>query len=61
MNGLDVRKVYYNPDGSADWLKSIVKTVFVYGRYTEMVVCSVAANRALRLYYKRTDLGGSYE
>ena len=29
MNGLEVRKVYYNLDGSADWLKSIARTVYI--------------------------------
>jgi hypothetical protein len=34
MNGLDVQKVYYNLDGAADWLKSIVRTVHIYEETT---------------------------
>ena len=38
MTGLDVKKVYYNQDGSADWLKSIVRTVYVCTEERHVVV-----------------------
>jgi hypothetical protein len=68
MNGPEVREVYYNPDGTADWLKSIVRTCCVYwdpegkDAWGPVVhVSSIAANRALMLYYKKTDtIGGLY-
>ena len=65
MNGPEVREVYYNQDGTADWLKSIVKTCYTYqdpegkGAWGPVVhVSSVAADRATRLYYKKTDIVG---
>lgn len=63
MVGPDVREVYYNPDGTADWLKSIVRTCCTYwdpegkDAWGPVVhVSSVAANRAIKLYYKKTDI-----
>ena len=57
MNGLG-SKVYYKLDGDVDWLKSIVKTVYAHTDYDADCVCidSAAADRALRLYYKKTDI-----
>jgi hypothetical protein len=73
MNGPG-NKIYYNQDGSMDWLKTIVRTVYTFTERRTMTlsdidtgeefhhnedvvfVKSVAAPRAQRLYYKKTDI-----
>jgi hypothetical protein len=59
MNGLG-SKIYYNQDGM-DWLRTIVRTVLWYhGEHDTLFVVSVAARRAQRLYYKKTDIRALY-
>ena len=55
MTGLG-SKIYYNYHGM-DWLRTIVRTVFMYrGNHDALFVVSIAAARAQRLYYKKTDI-----
>ena len=53
-------RVYYNIDGSMDWLKTIVKNVYIYKVDNIFYIESIAADRALLLYYKKTDIGENH-
>lgn len=52
MNG----QTYYHLDGTVDWLKTIVKTTITYKDSDVVVVDSVSAPRAQRMYYRRTAI-----
>ena len=72
MNGLS--GVFYNQDGSVDWLKAAIRTVHIYTvrQYKQVTdlptmteinhaedvvyVRSIAARRAARLYYRKTNI-----
>jgi len=55
------KKTYYNLDGTMDWLRTIVRSVYVYRGFRDaMFVVSIAAKRAQRLYYRRTDVQTLY-
>jgi len=47
---------YYNADGTTDWLRTIVRTVYYYADHDASYVMSVAAKRAQKLYYRKTDI-----
>ena len=50
------KKVYYNQDGSLDWLRTIVRTVYYFNKNDAVLVVSIAAKRAQNLYYRKTDI-----
>lgn len=52
-------KIYYNYDGTIDWLRTIVRSVYMYrGPSGAIFVVSIAAKRAQRLYRQKTEIGG---
>ena len=58
-------KTYYSTDGTVDWLRIIARTVYSYEQiqYGESTIFieSIAAKRAIRLYYKKTDIRTLYK
>ena len=50
------KKFYYCRDGSLDWLRTIVRTVTFFSKNDAILVVSIAAKRAQKLYYKKTDI-----
>jgi len=53
------KMIYYNQDGTKDWLRTIVRSVYMYRGFRDaMFVVSIAAKRAQRLYRKKTEIGG---
>ena len=54
------KKFYYNQDGSLDWLRTIVRTVTFFNENDAVLVVSIAAKRAQRLYYRKTDIRALY-
>ena len=54
------KKIYYNLDGTMDWLRTIVRSVYTFRKNNATYVVSMAAKRAQRLYYKKTDIRTLY-
>jgi len=49
-------KTYYKIDGTVDWLKTIVRTVYGYVDQDAAHVVSLSATRAQEMYYRKTDI-----
>jgi len=54
------KKIYYNLDGTMDWLRTIVRSVYSFRKNDVVFVVSMAAKRAQKLYYKKTDIKTLY-